>query len=270
MATADSTVTYKDIAGFPGYRVGDDGSVWGKRGSGFASGTLSPAWRRMKPAPAGRCRRYQDVNLYRDGRSCHRLVHRLVLEAFVGLRPDGMQCRHLDGNPANNNLRNLAWGTPAKNQHDRVTHGTDNRGEKHGVSKLTDAQVEALFPRLDAGESRAKIAREVGVNRSVIVDIASGDTYRHLRPEGWAPRKRLLACEAAVQILRETQNAAVMYGDATLLHLIAKRAGLKAAGRDTERRVLKLLSMSPGILVPKKTRLGNGRLVRIFRLPEEA
>lgn len=53
-----------------------------------------------------------------------RLVHRLVLLAFVGPPDEGKQCRHLDGDPTNNNLSNLRWGTPAENNADQVSHGT--------------------------------------------------------------------------------------------------------------------------------------------------
>lgn len=70
-----------------------------------------------------------------------RLVHQLVLEAFVGQRPDGLECRHIDGNPTNNNLGNLEYGTPKENSIDKVRHGTVIRGEKSKASKLTDADV---------------------------------------------------------------------------------------------------------------------------------
>lgn len=51
-------------------------------------------------------------------------VHRLVLFAFVGPCPEGMECRHLDGNRTNNRLSNLKWGTPEENTQDKIEHGT--------------------------------------------------------------------------------------------------------------------------------------------------
>lgn len=52
------------------------------------------------------------------------LVHRLVLEAFVGPRPDGMHGLHRNGNHLDNRLLNLAWGTASENLFDQVRHGT--------------------------------------------------------------------------------------------------------------------------------------------------
>lgn len=50
-------------------------------------------------------------------------IHGLVLAAFDGPRPDDLETRHLDGNPTNNRLSNLIYGTGTENQLDRVRHG---------------------------------------------------------------------------------------------------------------------------------------------------
>ena len=49
-------------------------------------------------------------------------VHRLVLEAFVGPAPDGMEACHNDGDPTNNRLDNLRWDTRSANNTDAVRH----------------------------------------------------------------------------------------------------------------------------------------------------
>ncbi len=53
-----------------------------------------------------------------------RQVHQLVLEAFVGPKPEGMLTCHGDGNPQNNHLSNLRWGTQTDNMRDAIQHGT--------------------------------------------------------------------------------------------------------------------------------------------------
>lgn len=42
-------------------------------------------------------------------------IHTLVLLAWQGPKPDGMEVMHLDGNPANNRLENLKYGTHSEN-----------------------------------------------------------------------------------------------------------------------------------------------------------
>jgi hypothetical protein len=78
-------------------------------------------------------------------------------------------------------------------------------------------------------------------------------------------------CDAAIAVLRETDNPAVMFGDEGLLHQIAERAGAKSRGRawETSAAVLAALSKTPGELVPGHVRDGRGRRVRIFRLPTQ-
>jgi hypothetical protein len=57
-------------------------------------------------------------------------VHTLVLEAFVGPRPAGMQCCHYDDNPSNNNLANLRWDTDSANKFDSVRNGTHPKASR--------------------------------------------------------------------------------------------------------------------------------------------
>lgn len=50
-------------------------------------------------------------------------VHVLVCEAFLGPRPDGLVTRHLNGNPYDNRVDNLTYGTVSENARDCVEHG---------------------------------------------------------------------------------------------------------------------------------------------------
>ena len=102
--------------------------------------------------------------------------HKLVMEAFVGIRPQGMECCHNDGNPQNNHLTNLRWDTAKSNQADRVRHGTTNRGEQCGTAKLTLEQVRAI--RQDNRLQRI-IAAEYGVRDNTISRIKSGKRWTH-------------------------------------------------------------------------------------------
>lgn len=109
---------WRPIPNFPDYEVSDRGRVksWRKWNGGPAPRLLS-----LVPGRNG----YLRVGLtVRPCASVSRLVHQLVLEAFVGPRPAGQVVRHLDGNRANNSLSNLTYGTPKENTADMFRHGT--------------------------------------------------------------------------------------------------------------------------------------------------
>ena len=85
-------------------------------------------------------------------------------------------------------------------------------------------------------------------------------------------RQTMRVCDAAVAVLRETKNPAVMWGDCGLLDLIAERAGYGSIDEypwQRHRKTLAALAKRPGILVKRKTYAGERR-VNIFKLPEHA
>lgn len=106
----------KPIPGYPGYYARPSGEIWSTKRRTM----------RLKPSEY----RYAQVGLaHKDGQSSL-LVHRLILRTFDRPPEPGEECRHLNGDGLDNRLENLAWGTRAENQADRVRHGTDCRGEK--------------------------------------------------------------------------------------------------------------------------------------------
>jgi hypothetical protein len=109
---------------------------------------------------------YHFVQLWRESVSTRVSVHALVLRTFVGDAPSAAhQCAHGDGNRSNNTVGNLRWATGVENMADRVLHGTANRGERHGMAKLTAAQVRAI--RSDQRPAPA-VAASFGVSRSAV------------------------------------------------------------------------------------------------------
>lgn len=108
------------------------------------------------------------------------MVHILVLTTFKGPKPIDLECRHLDGNSANNNLNNLEWGTRAQNIADKIKHGTLPFGEKVGGVKLTNAEVIAIREMRKTGVSFQKIADRYNVCRTSVANICKNKTWRHL------------------------------------------------------------------------------------------
>lgn len=104
---------------------------------------------------------------YRVGVGHSRATHVLVLRAFAGPRPEGMYSRHLDGNPLNNHLSNLKWGTPTENAADRTAHGRTAQGARHPsrATKLTTADVDDIRRRGQAGQTPTEIAPVYSISR---------------------------------------------------------------------------------------------------------
>jgi hypothetical protein len=151
---------WKNIPGYEGlYQVSSDGQVR----------SLDRPHRRgqmMKPQIDTYRYGHISYHLCKNGKTKHWRSHQLVMLAFVGPCPEGMEVRHLDGNPSNNRLENLAYGTSKENAADSIKHGTkqfgakklsehmkqkyaaglgpDNKGEANGFSKLTSDDVHQI------------------------------------------------------------------------------------------------------------------------------
>lgn len=112
------------VVGHPGYEVSDLGRVRGVdrvvvRSNG-APQTI--AGHEVLPFP-GNTLGHRKVRLA----DRPRWVHHLVLNAFVGPRPAGMEACHGPGGALDNRLVNLRWGTREDNARDQLRYGTNAR-----------------------------------------------------------------------------------------------------------------------------------------------
>jgi len=107
-------VVFKEVPGFPGYCVGDDGSLWTRWKPGPER--VFRDWRRTNSRPKrhGRTRGYIHVSLAAaDGARRWFQLQCLILEVFVGPRPPGMEACHANGIRHDNRPENLElWVTP--------------------------------------------------------------------------------------------------------------------------------------------------------------
>lgn len=120
---------------------------------------------------------YRKVTLWRGGIEHQHLMQKLVLTAFVGPRPPGMQACHNDGDETNNALSNLRWDTPRANQADRIEHGTRfGRSGSRGKRRVTPAIVAHV--RSITEPNITALARELSLPRTTVADIVNHRTYK--------------------------------------------------------------------------------------------
>ena len=111
-------------------------------------------------------------------------AHRLVVEAFIGSIPDGLQVNHIDGNKKNNFIGNLEICTLEQNvQHAHRTGLISNyaRGVRSASAKLTEADVLEIRERYDAGNERQQdIAEDYGIQRESVSKIGLRKRWKHI------------------------------------------------------------------------------------------
>lgn len=167
-------VQIRDIPGRPGYRAGDDGSVWSCLTRGRGHWKIGTDWQQLR------------TKLDTNGYPCVTLngryfrVHRVVLETFVGPRPRGAVCRHLDGNPENNRLDNLCWGSKSENWRDACDHGVACNGENHPGAKMTESDVREARRQHETGHSIRSISRRLGVSHGTVRNAIIRKTWGHI------------------------------------------------------------------------------------------
>lgn len=120
-------VKWAPVVGYEGiYEVSSDGRVRSLRRLDARGRLVGGRELSISLHPSG----HQVVKLSRDGVSESAKLHRIVLIAFAGLPPDGCEVLHYDGDPANNHVENLRWGTRSENLRDSVRHGTHHWAAK--------------------------------------------------------------------------------------------------------------------------------------------
>ena len=125
----------------PAYEVTRDGRVF----------SLTSNWRgygkremRQTPNDDG----YPSVRIIVDGKRKRIAVHVLVAREHLPPRPShSHEIRHLDGNKANPNAINLAWGTQKDNADDRERHGRTSRGENHATAIKSSAKFQTYLEK---------------------------------------------------------------------------------------------------------------------------
>ena len=128
--SSDPGEEWRDLPSDKWVMVSSYGRVWRKaRLVEFRNGR-KPYWRPARLAkPSIEARSgYRCVGVGPRHQSVR--VHRMVAEAFLGPAKDGEIVCHRDGNPGNNHVSNLYYGTQVENTLDAIRHGTNFHSAK--------------------------------------------------------------------------------------------------------------------------------------------
>jgi len=149
------------------YKVSNLGNIW----SVYKQGNLKQCLHRDG---------YPQVGICGVGVQKSRRVHRLVLDAFVGLRPTGFEASHLDGNRKNNRIDNLVWESGKDNCARKERHGTKAVGEQTNNAKFKEADILEIRKLSSEGVFQRVIAKRFNTIPRRISEIVTRKTWRHI------------------------------------------------------------------------------------------
>lgn len=157
---------WRPINGFPDYFICEEGYVAHngrilKKHKGDREGHLN-------------------VRLNRDGKTTEKYIHRLLAEEFIP-NPDNLPIvRHLDDDPTNNDLNNLAWGTQRDNHYDAVSNGTYKPFTDEARQKMVEVcRTPVIAVNIESGEeilfnSQREAEEYTGAKRGNISKVVTG------------------------------------------------------------------------------------------------
>jgi hypothetical protein len=153
--SAEVEVT-RPVPGWAGYRVTSDGRLLGPSGAPVR-------WQRQSSGHL----------VYTTGGRRLRVAH-AVLTAWGQPRPEGALARHLNDDPSDNRLSNLAWGSYADNMADSLANGRRRTGEAASPTGLSAEAVACIFTD---GRSSRVLAAEHGVSHTTVLKIKRGQRW---------------------------------------------------------------------------------------------
>lgn len=117
---------------------------------------------------------YPAVNLTKSGVRKQMHIHVLVLETFVGKRPDKYEACHNNGNRLDYRLDNLRWDTRKNNHADMHKHGTAQIGKNANRPKLN----KYLASEIKTSNLMVKeLAEKYGVSKTQIWRIKTNKSW---------------------------------------------------------------------------------------------
>lgn len=172
------TIEYKDIEGFPGYKIGTDGTILSnKRSKGYINTFIGASG-------------YKFATLYNNGRRSTIALHRLLANAFIPNPNNLPMINHKDENPLNNDLSNLEWCSESYNR----TYGNCETKRTSTISHSRSiAQFNLEGDLLNIFPSCSAAARSLNLGKSAAFSIGQctlghikqshGYIWKNVKPE---------------------------------------------------------------------------------------
>jgi hypothetical protein len=171
---------WKDIPGYEGrYQVSDQGRVRSvdRVVQSINHYTRQPFDRHLKGQilRPGRFTSSGHVSVILGHKAWCSPVHTLVMLAFVGPCPEGMEVCHNNGIASDNRLANLRYDTRSENVKDVVRQSTPHK------NRFTREEVLQIRRELAEGVSGSVLAKKYGVSQTSISHLRLGKTYQYIK-----------------------------------------------------------------------------------------
>lgn len=171
MSALTQLVEYRELPGFPGYRAGNDGSIWSCwKANGRGQQIMGGKWKRLRGAPRKEDGRLRYTLRTASGEYRRAYGSNFILEAFAGPCPEGLEACHENGDCLNDSPSNLRWDTHSSNLLDKRRHGTADP-EKHPKAKLKNEDITTIIDLRANGQRLKAIAERFGVSEQRVFQI---------------------------------------------------------------------------------------------------
>lgn len=109
-------------------------------------------------------------------------VHRLVVEAFTGEIPEGLQVNHLDGNKQNNHISNLELCTAQENTLHAYRTGLakGRAGEENAMNQYPESLIKVVYSLIRKGLSNMDISKITNIPWRYVSLLRKGERWSHL------------------------------------------------------------------------------------------
>ena len=137
----------KEIKGFPGYTITDDGKVISYK---FKEPRIMKTWLQKSG--------YENIKLCKENKTYHFLIHRLVAEAFIDNPNNLPEVNHKNKNRSDNRVENLEWCSRMDNLYDSYSTMSSTRNFRE--CKLQKENTKEIIGIFKSIKSAAEYASE--------------------------------------------------------------------------------------------------------------